>query len=280
MSHPSQLPSTGSFASIPLSGDDSLSCLQLGQGERLCILIHGSLCDGRYWWPQFDDLSAGRRLCSPSLRHYFPAAPDPTVRLDWRRDVSDLLALIARLSPDAPVDLIGHSRGGAIAYQLARQRPDLVRRLVLAEPGGATQAGTPADPVLMQEWKAALSAKLARGEYESAVGQFIDGVSRAGSWLHSPRDFKRMALDNAHTLVSQMDDPLPAYAEADVAQLALPVLLVKGQRSRERFVVTVDTLARWLPDARVVEIAGASHGMNLAHPRAFNAAVLDFLDAA
>ena len=35
---------------------------------------------------------------------------------------------------------MGHSRGGHIAFRVAQQRPDLLRKLVLAEPGGDLDA--------------------------------------------------------------------------------------------------------------------------------------------
>jgi pimeloyl-ACP methyl ester carboxylesterase len=38
------------------------------------------------------------------------------------------------------VNLMGQSRGAHIAFRVAQGRPDLVRRLVLAEPGGDLDA--------------------------------------------------------------------------------------------------------------------------------------------
>ena len=39
-----------------------------------------------------------------------------------------------------PVDLMGHSRGGHISFRVAQRRPDLLRKLILAEPGGELDA--------------------------------------------------------------------------------------------------------------------------------------------
>ncbi|MGU7695799.1 alpha/beta fold hydrolase, partial [Escherichia coli] len=67
--------------------------------------------------------------------------------------VADTIAFIEQVTP-APVDLMGHSRGGHIAFRVAQARPDLLRKLVLAEPGGDLDAslplseGTPAYPPL------------------------------------------------------------------------------------------------------------------------------------
>ena len=51
----------------------------------------------------------------------------------------DVIAFIERLDA-RPVDLMGHSRGGHISFRVAQRRPDLLRRLILAEPGGELDA--------------------------------------------------------------------------------------------------------------------------------------------
>ena len=270
------LPAASDFTALPLPGRSHprLAALVHGGGAPL-LMVHGSLSDARYWAPQIPALSADRRLYAPSLRDYFPnrdaagGLPD----LDWERDVEDMAALIAGLDA-GPVDVMGHSRGGYIAYQLALRHPALVRRLVLAEPGGALP-GSDAAP--LRTWQEELAGLLSGGFTEQAVERFVDGVSRPGTWRQSPPEFRRMALDNAHTLPGQLRNPLPAHRPEQASQLRAPVLLVYGERSPRRFRDVVQALAGWLPRARAVGIPGASHGMNLAHPRAFNAAVGAFL---
>jgi len=251
-----------------------LPALRQGQGAPL-LLIHGSLCDARYWMPQLTVFAQTNQVIVPSLRHYYPQpyASGAWPQLNWQRDVDDLAALIAAL-PEPCVDVVAHSRGGFIANQLAQRYPERVRKLVLAEPGGAL----PGEPVDHQaQRRAALSALLAAGRTEEAVQRFVDEVSQPGAWRFSPAAFRRIALDNAHTLPGQLDDPLPAYDEQALRSLTLPILLVYGQRTRARFKAIIDLLADCLADVHVQEIAAAAHGMNLAHPRAFNDAVLAFL---
>ena len=52
---------------------------------------------------------------------------------------ADVIGFIEKLNA-GPVDLIGHSRGGHIGFRVAQARPDLLRRLILAEPGGDLDA--------------------------------------------------------------------------------------------------------------------------------------------
>ena len=68
------------------------------------------------------------------------------------------------------------------------------------------------------------------------------------------------------------------YDEAlEVEQIDVPALVVHGD---DDLIVPVEngrTLARRLPNARYVELAGRGHNVMLEDPEAFNAVVLDFL---
>jgi len=275
-----ELPAASAFSRVY-----PLPCLIQGQGAPL-LLVHGSLCDARYWMPQLPVLAQTRRVIAPSLRHYYPQSYPQShnigawPKLDWQRDVDDLAALIAAL-PERCADVVAHSRGGFIACQLALRHPERVRKLILAEPGGMLPGdmlpGSPLDHQARR--RAELSALLAEGRSVEAVQRFVDGVSQPGAWRFSPAAFRRIALDNAHTLPGQLDDPLPAYESDALRGLRMPVLLVYGQRTRARFKTIIELLAQHIDHAQVQEIAAAAHGMNLAHPRAFNDAVLAFLRA-
>lgn len=59
--------------------------------------------------------------------------PDP--ELDGPTYLADLAFIADTFSPDRPVDLIGHSWGGAYATYFTQRFPERVRNLVLAEPG-------------------------------------------------------------------------------------------------------------------------------------------------
>ena len=79
-------------------------------------------------------------MIAVSLRHFFPEHWDG-VGDDYlmSQHVADIIAFIEQIDA-SPVDLMGHSRGGHIAFRVAQQRPDLLRRLVLLEPGGDLDA--------------------------------------------------------------------------------------------------------------------------------------------
>ncbi len=123
---------------IHVNGYD-MPYLEVGQGrdgDSPLLCVHGTLGDFRTWYAVLGPLSKKHRVITVSLRHFFPEHWDG-VGDDYRmaQHVSDVIAFIEQLDPK-PVDLLGHSRGGHIAFRVAQQRPDLLRKVVLAEPGG------------------------------------------------------------------------------------------------------------------------------------------------
>lgn len=245
-------------------------------------MIHGSLCDYRYWTPQMAAFGEHRRAIAPSLRRCWPEQWDGAgdgYTVD--RHVDDLIAFIANLDAGA-VDLVGHSRGGNVALRLALKAPALVRRLVLAEPGvmpdDSFVESANFDRTKAAAWTREAAARIEAGDVEGGLQQFVDSVSGTAIWKHTVPGFKRMARDNANTLLGQAREVRRDVSRAELAAMRLPTLLVGGALTPSPFPQLLDLLARYLPDTHRVTIPGARHAMNLAAPVAFNSAVLDFLD--
>lgn len=264
--------------------DHDLFWLESGSGPAPPLLmIHGSLCDARYWAPQMGPLGAGRRAIAVSLRHCWPAAWDGRgAGYHVDQHVADLAAFIDTL--DVPqVDVMGHSRGGYVAYRLALRLPARVRKLILAEPGGQPDASlgeiagfdAQRTPALMVE----AARRIEAGHIDEGLAHFIDGISGLPIWAQTVPAFKRMARDNAHTLLAQVRETRAAYTRRDLESLAgVPILLVGGALTPSPFPELLALLAAQLPGARRVTIPGARHAMNLAAPGPFNIALSGFLE--
>jgi pimeloyl-ACP methyl ester carboxylesterase len=252
-----------------------------GEGTPL-LLVHGSILDLRYWAPQIDAFGLRYRTIAVSLRHCWPARWDG-LGDDYtaQRHTEDVAALIAALGA-GPAHLLGHSRGGYVAFHVARRFPDRVRALVLAEPGGALDAS-----LLPEEPAAAAPApappldgfveRVRRGDVEGGLAGFVDAVSGPGAWAGLAEEIRGIMRDNARTLLGQAREVRPPYGRADAAAIRAPTLLVGGERSPPPFARILGALERAIPDARRATVRGAGHLMSREDPDAFNAAVLDFL---
>src|SRR2546430_5733660 len=127
-----------------------MAYLDVGEGSPL-VCVHGTLGDFRTWYAVLGPLSKKHRVIAVSLRHFFPEHWDG-IGDDYRmaQHVADMIAFIEQIEP-RPVDLMGHSRGGHIAFRLAPERPELLSQPVLGQPrrhpGAPLQpAGAPGGP--------------------------------------------------------------------------------------------------------------------------------------
>ncbi|MHB9797367.1 alpha/beta fold hydrolase [Pseudomonas sp. MT3] len=264
--------------------DYELACLVAGRGVPL-VLVHGSLCDYRYWQGQFAALSGRYHVVAPSLRHYFPEQWDGNgTGFTTEQHMSDLLALLDQLP--GPVHLLGHSRGGNLCLRVALAAPEKLRSLTLADPGGDFAEDvfrmvglvSPISPLERNQFRQQALMMIRAGQVGEGLQLFVDTVSGAGVWERSSRQFREMATANAMTLVGQVaDHPLP-ISRAQLEQLQLPVLLIGGAKSPEPFPRIIQALQSTLAGARTSMISGASHGMNVIRPASFNRTVLEFVD--
>lgn len=260
--------------------DYDLAYAETGSGRPL-LMIHGSLCDYRYWAPQMAPLGAAHRAIAVSLRRCWPESWDGQGEgYDVDTHVDDLIAFIEALNA-GPVDLMGHSRGGHIAFRLAQRAPQHLRRLILAEPGGMPDASFGAIEGIDRDQAGTRTREAAQriedGDVDGGLALFIDGVSGMPIWSHTVSAFKRMARDNARTLLGQLRETRMAFSRTDLESLAIPTLLIGGALTPSPFPQLLDLLQSHLPQVQRVTIPGVRHAMNLAAPVPFNKAVQEFL---
>ncbi len=99
------------------------------QGGTGLLIAHGLFGSARNWRAIARGLSRDRRVVSVDMRNHGNSPRDPDH--GYPALAADLAAVIA--SEGAPMDVLGHSMGGKAAMVLALTRPELVRRLVVAD---------------------------------------------------------------------------------------------------------------------------------------------------
>jgi pimeloyl-ACP methyl ester carboxylesterase len=265
---------------LPVNGTD-IAYLDVGRGPPL-VCVHGSLCDFRVWSPVLGPLSRRHRVIALSLRHFFPEHWDghgDTYSI--AQHVSDVIGFIEQLDA-GPVDLMGHSRGGHVSFRVAQRRPDLLRKLILAEPGGELDASLdPAaepGPSPLAARVAAAAEKIGGGDVDGGLELFFDAIEGPGAWRRLPAMTKQELRDNAFTLLGQTRDRRPPFSKADAESIRTPTLFIGGANTKGRLAHVLHTLAAHVPGARTAMIPNATHPMFEQAPQRFCEIVLEFLE--
>jgi len=265
--------------SLSVNGYD-IAYAEEGTGEPV-VFVHGTLNDYRYWAPQMAPFGERYRAIAISLRHYWPEQWDG-VGDDFKIDqhVADTAAFCAALNV-GPVRLVGHSRGGHIAFRVAETHPELLRAVVLAEPGGERDESLGGVPGSAAQAAAfAEGAKLLMaGDKEAGLRCVAEHTGGPGAWEKRAEARKAMNRDNAMTLVGQIDERRRPYSRAAAEVIRTPTLLVGGNQTLPNFIANLDALERTIKGAQRATVPNAAHAMSQDNPAAFNAAVLPFLAA-
>jgi esterase len=256
-----------------------MAYIEVGQGTPL-VCVHGTLGDFRTWYSVLGPLSKKHRVISVSLRHFYPEHWNG-VGDDYRmaQHVADVIGFIEQVSPK-PIDLMGHSRGGHISFRVAQQRPDLLRKLILAEPGGDLDASIdPAAPPSILTRMAEYAERVRSGDIEGTLQNFVDGIDGEGSWARLPAAAKQQLRDNVFTLIGQVHEARKPFTKEDAEAIRTPTLFIGGAETKGSLAVNHPALAKLVVGSKTAMIAGAKHWMFEQAPEDYCRAVEGFLAA-
>jgi pimeloyl-ACP methyl ester carboxylesterase len=178
---------------------------------------------------------------------------------------------------------MGHSRGGHVCFRLAGRRPDLLRKLILAEPGGEVDATLDPDyragpsPLLAKFRQAA--TKIESGDVDAGLEIFTDTLEGPGHWSKLRGVFKQPMRDNAYTLIGQIKDRRPPFSKSDVDAIKTPTLFVGGANTKGLLAKVLHTLAANIRGSRTEMIPQATHPMFEQAPQKYSQIVLNFLES-
>ena len=257
----------------------SFTYVEEGSGPPI-VLVHGSVSDYREWSKQMEPLARQYRAIAYSRRYHWPNLPPGTdADASLERQADDLAAIIKAMGI-APTHIVGHSDGGAVALNLTLRHPELVRTLVLSEPGvSGVLADSPENDAALKEGRAVraeMKEAFATGNAERIVRTYAARVA-PGEFEKASPEVRQMLVANVPAFQLDYNSRRPSFTCDDAMRVAVPVLILSGDRSPMGLQRIAETAARCIKAARFVRIPKATHWMQHDQAQAFNQAVLAFL---
>jgi esterase len=254
-----------------------ISYVEKGSGPTV-LLVHGSMCDYRCLSTLSQQLPDRYHIVSVSLRHHYPEPWDGSGNTySVPQHARDLAAVARQMSP--PVRIVAHSYGGAVAFEMAREHPELVSKLVLAEAStdGLMPPPTAENLAARQKFVDATANLIKAKGPQDAMPVSVDMLFGKGTFASYPAPVQAVHFDNAWTLVGSAKAPAPTLGTcSDFGSLKMPVLLATGAKTPPRYKQLIAAQQKCLPSAKTLVVPDVAHGPIIGHPT-FIAAVEDFL---
>jgi len=247
----------------------------IGHGPDL-VFLHAGIADRSMWAPQLEAFSTRFRCIAPDLRGFgeTPVGSEPYSRRD------DVLAILDDLGV-ASAAIVGCSLGGAVALDLAVEHPDRVDKIVLVgvAPPGLDYASDP----FLEDLGRAHQEAICNGDHRE-VGRIV-----ARAYLDGPRrpegsspEWLREQVIEWSLAISQIDDwgehvELDPPASQRLEEVRTPTLVIVGAEDIDSVLEGCRTVAAEIPEAALVELAGAAHLPNLERRAEFDSVLTAFL---
>jgi pimeloyl-ACP methyl ester carboxylesterase len=242
----------------------------VGAGPTI-VLLHAGIADRTMWAEHLVPIAAaGYRVIAMDLPG-FGEAPVAPQDAPW----NDVVEALDALAVERCV-LVGNSFGGAVALRVAVVAPRRVTALMLISAPPPNLAPSRA---LRAAWDAEESA-LQRGDIDAAV----EAVLAAWTLADAPAALRQRVAEmqrRAFELQLAGGDPTesvdPIEGPVTLDTVDVPTLVTGGELDIIDFRRGAETIARHLPHANHVLIAGSKHLAPLEEPEQFRRLLLRFL---
>ena len=233
------------------------------------VLIHGAYSSRRVFADQVGFFAGSRRVIAPDLRGH-GESDKPPGPYSLPELAADVVALCDRLGFTSPADLVGHSIGGAIAVEMAAQRPSLVRSITTLD-----------SPSIIPGWskqhKSGYAADIASPDFRRVLREYLDV---AASPLSNPairqEELEEFAAVPDHVLLAIWGITLEWAPERALALVEAPLLYIDHGQPDLDF----DALRALCPQLITGQTVGAGHRALREVPEQVNAMISRFLEHA
>lgn len=253
---------------------------------RPLVFLHGLRGDHHGLAPIVANL-VGTRTLVPDLPGFGDSAPFPHDRHDLPGYVAWTRALLTALAPDGDAVLAGHSFGSIVAAAAVADGA-AVRGLALANPIAAGALTGPrrlatvgtlgyhrlAAALPERAGTALLRSRLLTRVASTAMVRTRDRELRR--WIHAEHGRRFSGFADRRVLLEAFGASVGHTVAESAGRVAVPTLLVAGDRDDIAPVAAQRELVRRFPRARLVVLAGTGHLTHYERPAEVAAAIDEF----
>jgi haloacetate dehalogenase len=192
---------------------------RIGGSGSPVVLLHGHPRTHTTWHGVAPMLAEHHRVVCPDLRGYGGSSVPPDqpdhAQASKRAMAVDVVALMARLGYER-FAVVGHDRGGAVAYRTALDRPDVVDRLVVMDAMPLIEHLERTDATFAREWWHWWFL----GQTDKPAEAFIN--HNPDLWYSTPSP-QEMGPENYADLWRALRDPAVVHAMAEDYRAGLDI---------------------------------------------------------
>jgi pimeloyl-ACP methyl ester carboxylesterase len=241
-------------------------------GRAKLVLLHGAGANANWWDHLASGLSKHFHVVALDFRGHGDSDFPEQLRAGAFSD--DLDALLEHLSAPEAI-LIGHSLGAHVAVEHAAHSATTPALILLDLTRGASRSRQRAT-------RLALTLSQSYPSREEAIRRF----RFLPAAVHADEEMRRRIA--AHSVRREADgrfgfkfDPrwfgVPPRGQPDLGDIRCPTLLLRGEESALLTRQGALEIVSAIPDARLMEIAGAGHHVHIDRPALVLPAMLEFL---
>lgn len=242
--------------------DFTIPYLEGGQGETV-FLIHGFQSNKDIWSRFAGQLTNQYHVIAIDL----PAHGDSNILMDKRYTIAEQARMVAaimdKLQLTQAVHVVGHSMGGAIAFNLAANAPGHVKTLVLMNAAGVE---APRPSGLMRELEKGKNPLIVRNrdDYDAMLAFTMSDAPYIPSPMLNELTREAMGREPIATKIfADLHPQFNAKAEEILPRVKVPVLVLWGDEDKVVDVSSTDVFKKWLPRSEVVVLKGVGHAPQL-----------------
>jgi 3-oxoadipate enol-lactonase len=245
---------------------------ETGNGPAL-LFIHGLGSTGQDWEPQIRKFSAAYRVITFDLRgHGTTGKPSGPYSIPlFAGDATELLKALKI----GAAHVVGLSLGGCVAFQLALDRPELVRSLVVVN--SAPEFIRRSFKTWLETWR---RTAIVRWRGLRRMGERIGArlLPRPEHAVLRATFVARFAKNDPQAYLNSLKALIGWSVTDRLGSIRCPVLVVSSEHDYTALAFK-EKYARKIPDARLVVIPDAHHAAPQEEPDKFNAVLAEFLAA-